>query len=63
MKWYNYETFNEQVKNELRKFLKENNIYYELSSCFDGWHFEIKLEEKDCERINWFLDTMNEYIV
>ena len=64
MKWYNYETYNIMVKDELRKYLRDNNIYYELSACFDGWHFEIKVEnESDLERINWFLDRINEYIV
>ena len=63
MKWYSYETDNPIVKEELRKYLRNNNIYYELSECFDGWHFEIKLEEENFETVDWFLWRINEYIV
>ena len=63
MKWYGYETTNPNVKDELRKYLRNNNIYYELSECFDGWHFEIKLEEEKFETVDWFLWRINEYIV
>lgn len=62
-KWYSYETINPNVKDELRKYLKNNHIYYELSECFDGWHFEIELEEENFETVDWFLWRINEYIV
>lgn len=62
-KWYSYETINPNIKDELRRYLKNNHIYYELSECFDGWHFEIELEEKDFETVDWFLWRINEYIV
>lgn len=55
-KWFNFETENPSVKNNLRKYLKCNNIKYELSSCFDGWHFEIFVDENRVEDINEFLD-------
>lgn len=62
-KWYNYDTYNINVRDAVRKYLHENHIYYELSECFDGWHFEIELEEKDFETVDWFLWRINEYIV
>ena len=57
-KWFSFETKNETVKNALRQFLKDNNIYYELSSCFDGVHFEIKCNDAQAETINSFLDSI-----
>lgn len=57
-KWYSYDTDNPIVKDELRRYLKDNNIYYELSECFEGWHFEIKLSESEAEKVTWFLDSI-----
>lgn len=57
-KWYSYETINPNVKDELRKYLKNNHIYYELSECYDGWHFEILCDDIECENANRFLDTL-----
>ena len=57
-KWFNFETENPSVKDDLRKYLKCNNIMYELSACFDGWHFEIFVDENRIEDINEFLDFM-----
>lgn len=57
-KFYGYDTDNPIVKDELRKYFKSNNIYYELSDCFDGWHFEIKLSEKEAEKVTWFLESI-----
>lgn len=56
--WKNFETESRKIKSELRKYLKENNIYYELSGCFDGWHFEILCDDLECEDINRFLDSI-----
>ena len=42
-KYYSYETNNIQKRDKLRKFLQESNIYYEVSECYDSYHFEIKL--------------------
>jgi hypothetical protein len=62
-KWYSYETMNPNVKDEFRRYLRQNHIYYELSECFNGWHFEIELEEENFETVDWFLWRINEYIV
>lgn len=54
-KWYNYETTIQHERDALRGYLKSNGIYYELSSCFDGWHFEVKATEEQLNAINAFL--------
>ena len=38
--WWNVDVPSEDLTDELRKFLKENNIYYELSENYYEWHFE-----------------------
>lgn len=40
-KYYNFETMFRSLKDELVTFLKKSGIYYELSGCGAGWHFEI----------------------
>ena len=63
-KWRNFETMNPTIKHELILWLKRNDIYYEVSECFDGWHFEIKFENKnDLNDFNWFEMCINEYVV
>ena len=57
-KWYNYETENPIIKDELRRYFHENKIKYELSACFDGWHFEILCDNMECEDANRFLNTL-----
>lgn len=59
MKWYSFEVYFETIKDELRKYLKENNIYYELSGCFDGWHFEIKMSDEQMKNVNEFLNAID----
>lgn len=58
--WKNFETMNPTIKHELILWLKKNNIYYEVSGCFDGWHFEILCDDMECEDINRFLDSLYE---
>ena len=63
-KWISRETSNVEVKDAFRRYLRNNNIYYELSDCFDGWRFEIKIENADdLEDVEWFEMLINEYIV
>ena len=56
-KWYSFETLFRTLKDELRKYLKESHIKYELSGCFDGWHFEIYASEEEVNAINEWLDN------
>ena len=58
-KFYNFETLFRSVKDALRKYLQDNGIYYELSSCFQGWHFEVKLTISQLEKANAFLDSIS----
>ena len=57
-KWYNYETIENPIVDKLRRYFHENNIKYELSACFNGWHFEIELDENEVENVNSFLDSI-----
>lgn len=56
--WRNFETNNPNVKEYLRVWLKLNEIRFEISECFDGWHFEILCDNMECEDINRFLDSL-----
>lgn len=62
-KWYNFETMFRNLKDGLRAFLLENDIYFEISATgfFCGWHFEIKASEKEAEKINAWLDANTIY--
>lgn len=44
------------LKDLLTEYLKNNNIYYELSGAAAGWHFEIKTDPAGAAAINNFLD-------
>lgn len=58
MKFYNFETRFISLRDELRRYLQENGIYYELSGGFSFYHFEIKTDSAGAARINEFLDTI-----
>lgn len=55
-KFYNFETMFKSLKEELTEFLKESGIYYEVSGCEKGYHFEIKCNNEEVEKINNWLD-------
>ncbi len=57
MKFYNFETRFISLRNALREYLKENNIYYELSGGPAFYHFEIKTDPAGAAAINSWLDT------
>lgn len=56
MKWYNFETLFITLRDGLRKFLRDNGIKYELSSCGPGYHFEILTDQAGADMINRWLD-------
>lgn len=57
MKFYNFETRFISLRDALREYLKENNIYYELSGGNSFYHFEIKTDPAGAAAINNWLDS------
>lgn len=57
MKYYNFETMFRSLKDILCEYLKNNNIYYELSGAAAGWRFEILTDPDGAKRINKFLEN------
>jgi hypothetical protein len=47
------------LKDKLTAYLKENNIYYELSGAAANWHFEILTDPAGAETINKYIDTLS----
>lgn len=56
-KYYNFETMFISLRDALRAFLKENNIYYELSGARPYYHFEILANPGELAKVNCFLDS------
>ena len=57
MEFYNFETCFISLRDALRAYLKNNNIYYELSGGPAFYHFEIKTDPAGAAAINKWLDT------
>ena len=57
MKYYSFETIAKSLKDSLKRFLLDNNIYFEISSAAAMWHFEIFTDANGVEMINEFLDN------
>jgi hypothetical protein len=56
--FYSFETMRGNLKEKFIVFLKENNIYYELSGCDSGWHFEINCNQAQLDLCNNFLERL-----
>ena len=56
-KYYSVELSNEKAE-ALKVFLKQNNIYFEPSACYNLIHFEIELNEIELDKVNNFLKTL-----
>ena len=59
MKYYNLDTMFRSLKDKLTQFLKDNNIYYELSGAPANWHFEILTDTNGAEMINNYIDSIS----
>ena len=55
--FYNVE-LNKEDAEKLKAYLKGNGIYFEPSSCYNLIHFEIKVNEKELEKVNGFLEKL-----
>ncbi len=58
MKFYNLETRFISLRDDLRRYLHENGIYYELSGGPGFYHFEIKTDPAGAEKINSFIASI-----
>ena len=59
MNWRSFFTRSTWIRDRLREFLHGNRVYYELSSCYDGFSFQIKCDEETRQRIDDFLDSLH----
>ena len=57
-RWQWYSTIFENVRDEFRKFLKLNGIYYECSSGFFGYNFEVKASDAQFGCIDKYWDAL-----
>lgn len=57
MRYYSYETFNRKDADLLSMYLKAQKIKYERSACYNGYHFEIYVDENILQSINDWLDV------
>lgn len=57
MKYYNFDTMFRALKDLLKDFLLDNNIYFEISGGAALWHFEILTDKSGATMINNFLDN------
>ena len=55
-KYYNFDTRFISLRDKLKAFLQDNNIYFELSGNYSYYHFEILADKIALEKINTFLD-------
>ena len=56
-KYYNFDTRFISLRDALREYLHNNNIYYELSGAYSYYHFEILADSVELEKINNWVDT------
>lgn len=57
-RYYSYETGNIKHRNVLRVLLRQHHVYYELSECFDMFHFEILATREQAREINGWISCL-----
>ena len=50
--------FDTKTAEALKVFLKQNNIYFEPSACYDLVHLEVLASPEEIKKVNEFLDTL-----
>lgn len=45
--WWNADVSDDDLASKLVEYLKENNIYYELSDDYSKWHFECLCDDSE----------------
>ena len=58
MKYYNFDTMFISLKQELKQFLNDNKIYFEISKNGQYYHFEILTDSDGATAINNFIDSI-----
>lgn len=58
MKHFYSVELNKEDAEKLKVYLKENEIYFEPSSCYNLIHFEVKVDEEEVEKVNGFLKNL-----
>lgn len=58
MKYYNFDTMFISLKQELKQFLNDNKIYFEISKNGQYYHFEIFTDSDGAKKINDFIDLI-----
>ena len=56
-KWYSVELDHDKAEN-LKAYLKVNQIFYEPSSCYNLIHFEIKMDEAEAKMVSDYLENL-----
>ena len=59
MKYYSFNTMFRSLKDKLTQFLKDNNIYFEVSGRAAGWHLEILTDANGAEMINNYINSIS----
>lgn len=58
-RWYSFETWFKSVRDLVRQYLKAEDIEYELSKCYQGYHFEIRCTKQEAHNFNAFMDSIS----
>lgn len=56
-RWYNIYIPIKNVKEALRLYLHEIGVYFEISGCGDGWHFEVRANMEEVALINNYINN------
>lgn len=58
MKIFYSAEFDKKTAEALKVFLKQNNIYFEPSACYNLIHFEVLADTEEIKKVNEFLNNL-----